>query len=147
MLLDEILTAERAGRIKLEPFTYSAQFPIAAFLAGATLGINVNIQADSDFVWRYTTLVAFSAAGVLVVAPDYTIAFSDTGAGRNMQDQAIHVACCTGTAQLPYILPEPKRLAAASVLIVTMTNIGGPAALAYVTLGGFKVYEIAGFAR
>lgn len=147
MLLDEILTAERAGRIKLEPFNYSAQFPIAAFLAGATLAVNVAIQNDSDFVWRYTTLVSWSAAGVLVVAPDYTIAFNDTGAGRNMQDQAIHVNCITGNGQFPYILPEPRRLAAASVLIVTMTNVGGPAALAYVTLSGFKVYALSAYVR
>jgi hypothetical protein len=147
MLLDKLLQLERLGRVSLEPFTYSAVFPIAAFVGGATLAVNVNIQGDSDFAWRYTTLAAYTAINVPQVAPDYTIAFADTGSGRNLQDQAIHVSLCTGTAQLPYILPEPYRLAAASVLIVTMTNTGGVPALAQVALGGFKIYALQGYNR
>lgn len=148
MLLDDLLAQSRGGRISMEPFTYSAVFPIALFVAGATVPININIQNDSDFIWRYTTLSAYTAANVPQVAPDYTVSFFDTGSGRNMQDQAIHVSCCTGTALLPYILPEPKRIAAASVLTVTLTNVvGGVAALVTVVLGGFKVFAVQTFNR
>ena len=138
MLLDDLLAQSRAKRITLEPFSYSAIFPLAAFLGGVTLPININIQNDSDFIWRYTTLSAYTAANVPQVAPDYFISFFDTGSGRNLQDQAIHVSCCTGTAQLPYILPEPKKISAGSVLVVTLQNTGGVAALATVVLAGFK---------
>jgi len=147
MLLDDLLSQERAKLIQLQPFAYTALFPIAGFVAGAVLAINVPINNDSDFVWRYTTLTAMSAAGVPVVVPDYTVQFFDTGSGRNFQDQPRHVLNCMGTAQLPYILPEPLRIAAASILIVTMTNIGGPAALAYVELSGMKVFNLSGYAR
>jgi hypothetical protein len=147
MLLDDLFLQSRAGKISMEPFTYSAIFPIAAFVAGAVIPININIQNDSDFVWRYTILSAYTAPNVPQVAPDYFVTFFDTGSGRNAQDQAIHVACCMGTAQLPYILPEPKRLAAGAVLTVTMANVGGVAALATVVLAGFKIYNLATFNR
>ena len=147
MLLDDLLIASRAKRIELVPFTYSAVFPIATFTAGATLAINVPINNDSDFCWRYTTLSAYTAINVPQVAPDYTISFFDTGSGRNDQDQAIHVSCVTGTALLPYVLPEPRKIAAGSVLTVTMTNVGGVAALAQVVLNGFKIYTLQGYNR
>jgi len=147
MLLDDLLSKERAGLIQLQPFSYSAVFPLAVFVAGAVIPINININNDSDFVWRYTMLTAMSAAGVPVVVPDYSIQFFDTGSGRQFQDQPRHVLNCTGTAQLPYILPEPLRIAAASILVVTMTNIGGPAALAYVDLAGMKVFSLSGYVR
>lgn len=147
MLLDDLLAQSRGGKISLEPFEYSAVFPIATFVAGATISININIQNDSDFVWRYTTLAAFTAPNVPQVAPDYTVSFFDTGSGRNLQDQAIHVSCVTGTAQLPFILPEPKRISSGSVLVVTLTNVGGVAALAQVVLGGMKVYSVASYNR
>ncbi len=147
MFLDDLLTETRAGRVKLQPFTYSAVFPIATFTGGATLAINIAIQNDSDFCWRYTTLAAYTGANVPQVAPDYLISFFDTGSGRSDQDQAIHVANVTGTAQLPYILPEPRQIAAGSVLTVTMTNTGGVAALAQVALAGFKIFSASKYTR
>jgi hypothetical protein len=148
MLLDQILQQARAGEVDLQGFTYSAVFPIANFLAGATVTINVPINADSDFIWRYTIHSGWSAANTPVIAPDWTITFFDSGSGRNLQDQALHISCCSGTAQLPYVLPEPYRLASSSVLAVTMTNnAAGPACIAYVTFGGFKVYNLKSYSR
>jgi hypothetical protein len=147
MLLDDLLQASRAGKIELDPFTYSAQFPITTFIGGATVPINISINADSDFVIRYTNLAAWSAAGVPVVTPDYTLIFFDTGSGRNLQDQAIHVATVTGTGQLPFIWPEPKLIKGNSTLVVTLTNLTAIPALAYVTLSGFKVFYLANYNR
>jgi hypothetical protein len=147
MLLDDLLLESRAGKIQLEGFTYSAQFPIATFIGGAVLPVQVPINNDSDFIWRYTTLAAYTAANVPQVDPDYLISFFDNASGRNMQDQPIHVSCVTGTAQMPYILPEPKRIASGAVLTVTLNNIGGVAANAYVTLCGFKVFNLQSYQR
>lgn len=147
MLLDDIRMEERAGRVSLEPFKYSAQFPLATFVVNAIIPVNVQINADSDFIWRYTTWNAFSAAGVAVAVPDVTVTFFETGAGRNMQDQAVHLLSCAGTAQLPYVLPEPKRLQAASVLTVTATNLGPANMLMYLTFHGYKLFKVARYER
>lgn len=147
MLLDDLRLQERAGRVLLDPFTYSAQFPLATFLVNATLAVNVQINSDSYFVWRYTAFAGFSAAGTPVAVPDVTVSFFETGAGRNLQDQALHLLTCTGTGQLPYVLPEPKKLEASSVLTVTATNLGPAAMLGYFTFSGFKVFDVKNYSR
>lgn len=148
MILDDLRELERSKRVLLQYFTYSTQFPAATFLAGATITNNVSIQNDSDFLWRYTMLTSYSAAGVFVPAPDMLISFSDTGSGRNLQDIPNHVGNVTGTAQLPYVLPEPFLITAGSILNVTLTNnAAGPAALVSVSLGGFKVFHLQGYQR
>jgi hypothetical protein len=148
MLLDDLLMDSRAKKITLTPFTYSAVFPIAVFLPGVAIPININIQSDSDFIWRYTTLSAYTAPNVPAVAPDYYLSFFDTASGSNYQDQPIHVACCTGTGILPYILPEPVCFKANAIVTVTMLNVaGGVAALATVVLGGFKVKSLTPYTR
>ena len=53
-----------AGKIRLRAFTYQAIFPIGTFVAGVTLSINIQINNDADFLIRYTTLAAYTAAGV-----------------------------------------------------------------------------------
>lgn len=147
MLLDDLLQAARAGKVELDPFTYSAQFPIATFVGGATIPVNISINADSDFVLRYSNLASFSAAGTPVVTPDYTITLFDTGSGRNLQDQALHVSTVTGSGILPYIWPEPKLIKANSTLVVTLTNLTAVAALTYVSLIGFKVFYLSSYNR
>jgi hypothetical protein len=147
MLLDDVLAASRAGKVEIDPFNYSAIFPLATFTAGAVVPVNIPITSDSDFVCRYTNLAAFSAPGVPVVLPDYTLTLFDTGSGRSMQDQAMHVSLVTGNGNLPYIWPEPKLIKGSSVLVVTLANLTAVAALAYVLLGGFKIFYVSGYSR
>lgn len=147
MLMDKLRAAANAGQIELFPFSYSAIFPLATFIVGATLPVNVNINNEADFVIRQSMLTAYSAPGVFVPAPDLTVSLFDTGSGRNWQDQPQHVSNVLGTGQLPFLWPEPVRLTGGSVLTVTMTNLGPAAMLAYVTFSGMKIYLKPGYQR
>ena len=147
MILDDIVAASRAKRVEVDYFAYSAQFPIAAFVGGAVVPINLPINNDSDFLIRYSAIASYSAVGVPVVNPDYLVTIFDTGSGRNLQDQALHVQTCMGSALLPYIFPEPKFVKAGSVLAVTLINRTPLAADVWITLSGFKVYYLANYNR
>lgn len=148
MILDELRDLERAKKVNLVYFNYSAVFPIATFLAGVTLPVNVPINNDSDFLWRFSTLAAFSAPGVIIPVPDMLVSYSDSGSGRNLQDQPQHVLNVCGTAQLPFVLPEPYLITAGSTLGVALTNNAlGPAALVNMTFSGFKVQYLNGYSR
>jgi hypothetical protein len=148
MLLDDLLAASRSGKVEIDPFDYSAFFPIATFVGGATnIPINTPINADSDFVVRYVNIAAFSAVGVPVATPDYLVQFVDTGSGRNLQDNPQHVLNIMGTAQLPFIWPEPKLLKGNSVLQTLLTNRTIVAADVFITFCGFKVFYVQSFTR
>lgn len=147
MLLDELFQKARAGEIELDPFFITAQFPVATFIVGATIPINITINADSDYIIRNSMLVAYTAAPAFVVNPNYTCTIFDTGSGRNLQDQAVHVNAIFGNGQFPYVWPEPKQIKAASVLTVTLTNADTAAANVFVTFGGFKVFQVAKYTR
>lgn len=147
MLMQNLWEQSKAGIIELDPFDYSAFFPIATFTAGATLPINVNINADSDFVIRYGMIAAYAAGPAFVVNPFYTVTLFDTGSGRALMDQAIHAGSIFGDGRLPFIWPEPKLIKASSVVVVTLTNGDAAAANVFVTFGGFKVFHLSSYQR
>ncbi len=147
MLMDEIVNASRAKELELDPFFYSAVFPLALFGVGAVLPINVPINADSDFIMRYLDMAAYSAPGVPLLNPDFDIVIFDSSSGRNLMDQPIHVQTILGTGQLPFILPEPKLIKGGGTLIITLTNNDAVAALVHITLCGFKAFRVSGYNR
>ncbi len=147
MLMDQILAESRAGRIQLDPFIYSIQFPVATFVVGATLSLNIPIQADSDFIIRYSTFAAYTGPGVLAPTPEYMLTLFDSGAGRTLQDQPLPILTMLGTAQLPYIWPEPRRLAASSNFNITLTNNDAAPADVWIAFGGFKIFTLQSYAR
>jgi hypothetical protein len=145
MLLDKISRAYNLGQVDPDFFTYDALWNTLG--GAATVTVNIPVQADSDFVLRALALEAYSGVGVLVVAPDYMITIFDSGSGRSLMNQPVHVGNITGTAQLPFILPEAKLIAAASVLQVTLINNTAVAAVVHVDLIGFKLFYKPGYAR
>lgn len=142
MLLEELYLLSRQGAVELDPFTYTATWNTLAASAAGT-AVNISINADSDFVIRYGMLSAYSAAGVLVEDPDYLIRIFDTGAGRNFEDAQAHVRNYFGTAQRPFVWPEPKLVRGSSVLTLTLTNNTATAARVDVSFGGLKVFKFA----
>lgn len=138
MILDDLRQLCSAGKIRLRTFTYNAVFPIATFVAGATITVNIQINNDADFLIRYTTLAAYSAAGVFVVNPDYLLSIIDLGSGLNLQDVGCHVNNCCGDARWPYVWPEPYRASAGGTLSVTLQN-NAPTALATLSFHGYKI--------
>jgi hypothetical protein len=140
-LMDEIKAACAAGAIEIESFDYTVEFTLAALLAGATITNPINIQNDSDFVVRQGQYTVWSAATVFVVNPDINISLFDTGSGRNWQDVPLPILNKFGTAQLPFLWPEPKLVKGGSVIQITATNRHAIALQAYLTLSGFKVFS------
>lgn len=137
--------AQVARRIELDLFFYNAIFnPLGA---GATANVGVPITNDSDFILDALNLVSYSAVGILVPNPDYQIAIADTGSGRNLQDQPVHVANITGTGQLSFILPEPKLFKGSATILVTLVNNTAVAAKVDVTLIGRKIFYLGNFTR
>lgn len=147
MLMDELFEQSRAGALELDPFFYTAYFPIGTFIAGAALPINITINADSDFVIRNSMGVAYTAGPVFALFPNYTLTMFDTGSGRNLMDQATPFVNIMGNGQLPFIWSEPKLIAASSVLTITMTNNEAAAADVWLTFGGFKVFKLRTYNR
>ena len=115
--------AARGNKVIIDQFTYTATFINLG--VAATTPANVNISADSDFLWEKTVLTVMTVVNVLNVAPDLLVSFIDTGSSRNLQDFPIHVMNCAGSAQLPFILPEAKLLRGNGGLQVTCQNLSG----------------------
>ena len=137
--------AQVARRIELDLFYYSAIFNTLGANATATIG--VPITNDSDFVLDAVNIISYSAAGIVVPLPDYQIALADTGSGRNLQDQPIHVGNVSGTGQLSFILPEPKIFKGSATIQVTLVNNTAVAAKVDVALIGRKIFYLGGFTR
>jgi len=138
MILDDIRQLTASKKYRLRAFTYSAQFPIATFLAGQTLTVNIQINNDADFLIRQTTFAAYTAGGVVANNPDYYLTIVDLGSGLNLQDIGVHVSNCTGDGMWPYIWPEPYRVPAGSTIACTLQNIA-PTALANLSFQGYKI--------
>jgi hypothetical protein len=138
--------AARAKKIVVDSFTYTATWlPLAG---NAVTPITIPISADSDFLWMETCLTAFTAINVLDPNPDLLMAFTDTGSGRNLQDNPVHINNIIGNGQWPYVLPEPKLLIGAGGLQVTLTN-NTAVAKARVDLAiiGIKIFYISSYNR
>jgi hypothetical protein len=145
MILDDIGRAQRLKKVEADHFIYTATWNTLG--ANAVTPVNVPIQNDSDFIIRWLALCAYTAAGTALANPDYLVTIFDTGSGRQFQDQMVHVSNTFGTAQWPFVLPEPKLVKGGSVIQVTLTNNTAVAARVDVALIGFKLFYLAGFTR
>lgn len=151
-ILEDLYARQRARELELDHFFYSASF--GSIAPAATTPVNTSIQADSDFLVRYITSAHRLAAGTISPSPALLISFSDTGSGRNWQDQPLDLCTvCGGNAtpngSLVYILPEPKLISGGSVITTTLTNFdtGITFATNRVTFHGEKIFYFRRFQR
>ncbi len=142
-MIDE---AARARRVLLDSFTYVANWVNLGALG--QVQVNIPISADSDFLWMESSGTVMTAANVLDPAPDMTLQFTDTGSGRNLQDNPVHWLTVVGNGAWPYILPEPKLLIGNGALAITLTDLANVAkARIHLSLIGVKVFYIKGYDR
>ena len=129
-----------AKQIVQEYFNYSVEF--LALVHATTVTNNITIQADADFIIAKTMMDARTAAASTNQPTPYgTVLLIDTGSGRQLMDIPCALTVYFGNAQNPYILPQAKRIAAASTLQVQVTN--KESATDYdlrLTFSGFKQY-------
>lgn len=126
--IDQFLPANRRGRDK-QFFTYSLDFTGSNVLgvsgaASGTVTLGITVQSDSDFlIFNFNRVVQDTANTIFLAACDATILVTDTGAGRQLMDRAVHVENLCGTAQFPGVLPYPYFVNRAGTLNVTLASL------------------------
>jgi len=146
MLLDELYAQSRGGKLAVQPFVYVFTWNTLAASAAAQQ-VTTNISNDADFIVRAVTGKAYSAAGVPVVDPDYLIQFQDLGSGRNFQSATMHWGNVVGTAENPYMMPEPWLVYGGGSVVATLTNNTALAARVDLSFNGYKVKYLSGYSR
>jgi hypothetical protein len=87
------------GLVYMDEFTYSAAWitgTTTALGASATVDVQVQINSDSDFIAQQYNLTAWTALDTILVSPDYLITLIRSGSGRELMNQAQHVANFAG---------------------------------------------------
>lgn len=123
------------------PFSYVMSFASLASKSVNNVG-TLQIQADSDFLVVETAYAAIDQTTVLDVAADGLIQLTDSGSGSNLFSSAIPLSTWFGTAQLPFLLPQPKLLSANATITGSLsTNTLANATSFYLAFHGMKVYK------
>jgi hypothetical protein len=138
-------------KVRYEPYTYNAVYWTTGagnnLAAGAAnVPFNVNIQSDADFLiinqtYSCNQLNAARTTAAFPV-PNITVLLTDTGTSATMMDQPVPVEHIFGTAQFPYILPQPKLMLAKATLQVLATNFDAAAGYNLrLSFNGVKLYR------
>lgn len=127
-------------------YVYNAVFGSLAAAAVATA--NINIQADADFKIQKVTVFSELAGAAQTdstrVIPLLTVQLTDTGSGRQLMDAQVPISNIAGTGQIPFILSQPKIIAARSVFEVNITNVsaGTTYANTWISFIGVKMFQV-----
>jgi len=106
-------------------FTYARDFTAAGVLAaGATLGLGIGINGDADFlVVSSTRVVTLTDNTTFIAQAPILVNITDSGSGRNLSDQFIHIESYFGTGQEPKYWDMTKVIPANSTITLTLQNL------------------------
>jgi len=106
-------------------YQYVADF--GTITTGTTKTANVNIETDAEFIVDKITYFGTVGGAAQTkesrVVPLVEISLNDTGSGRNLQNLPVPLDCMAGTAELPFVLPVPRKFKPNATITVTATNI------------------------
>ncbi len=145
-LLDSLDRLAQETSIVRFPYSYNAVF--AAIAPAGTATVNIAIDAAAPFLIVNQTYEANVTAGAAQTSgtfcyPNMTILLTDTSSNRQMMDVGVPVVNLFGNGQFPYVLPEPKLMAANSVLQVTATSFeAANSPVLRLTFNGYKLYSL-----
>lgn len=145
-LNDALQSLENEASIVRFPYTYNAVF--AAIAPAGTATVNIAIDAAAPFLIVNQTFEANVTAGAAQLSgtfcyPNISVTLTDTGSNRQMMDVATPVVSIFGNGQFPYILPEPKLMAANSVLQVTAVSFeAANSPVLRLSFNGYKLYSL-----
>lgn len=115
---------------------------------GSPINNNIQIEADADFelmkLTYYATLHGKTPPFSTSDIPELTLQIVDSGAGRQLFNQAIPFESIAGKeAGLPFILPQPRLFTAKSTIQITVASISAASQYdnIFVNLIGRKVFE------
>jgi hypothetical protein len=144
-VVDALETARQEGYVKTKWFTYN-RTENAVTVSGVT--DNFQISNVSDFLLWYINGTVFQPAGTNIPNPDLLLLLTDSNAGWQFSDFSTHWGQIVGTAQNPFILPDPRLLEANSSVQMQITNqTGGTLAQVNLCLSGLQVFYYGGFTR
>lgn len=147
----EVLAREAMlqGLVYLDEFAYSAAWltgTTTALGASATQDVQIQINSDSDFIALEYNLTAWTALDTILVSPDYLITLIRSGSGRELMNQAQHVANFAGnyrsvSACLPGRMPISSLYTGNLTVTVRLQNRTVTAANRVdFAMRGFKVF-------
>lgn len=125
-------------------FTFGIDFLNIAAAGGTATGTFL-VPSDSDFLIVALTGTEVDPAdeGLVIVSAPLTIAITDSGSGRQLQNRAQAYPNIVGTGQLPAFMPYPKFIDRSSEVSATIVN-NDPTQAARVRLSfiGFKIFDM-----
>ena len=126
-------------------YTYSIE--IASIASSASATGQISIDSDSDFVWEKSSYFADVAGAAQTdankVVPLVTVAITDSGSGRNLQNIPVPIDTIGGRAGLPFLIPSPRVFVANSNITMVFSNYSAATTyenLYYVFIGYKKFY-------
>lgn len=134
--------------IETDFYTYS--FNVSSIAPAATALDSISIQANASFVVVKSTYWVDNAAASQTestrLIPLVTVALTDSGSGRNLQNAAVPLPNIAGTAELPFVWPQQRLLMASSTVTAQFVNFDAAVTYTnlYLTLIGFQVFEYGG---
>lgn len=138
------LNKEFRGLLK-DYFVYAKDWRGTTVLpAGGTLALNITINGDSHFECVSTCrIVTLTDDTTFIAQAPILVRIEDTGSGRIVSDQPLHIENWFGTAEQPKYWDMPKLYPANSTITLTLQNLD--AANAYnvqLAFHGFKIFGI-----
>ena len=146
-LMEALNEEVQAGNIKLNFFVLNRLF--LAVAPGTPAPQNFQIPNNLDYLLCYINGAVFQPAGTIIPAPDIDINLTDNSTGWLFSDQVVNWVQIVGTAQEPFILPEPKLIPSNTSININLTNNTAAVTFARVNLAfvGLQVYYLRNFSR
>lgn len=128
-------------RFTVDHYIYSAE--VVNIAAGATLTSNIQIEANSNFVWVKSSFAA-SASGALTDSPLVKMQIVDSGSGLNLQNIPTELTSLAGSRGLPLVLPQEREFNANSNVQFVFNNYSGAVTYEHVTIAliGYKKFYL-----
>lgn len=138
--------------ISVTAFSYNT--PVKTLLPGQSATVSVQIDTDADFVLTkmacgYSKLVIDPEGTPKNVYPfeaqrnalPVLVNIKDSGDSKDWNKNPVFLSSISGTGELPYIMPTPRRIRATSMITFTLENVSDIEIHdLQIMLGGSKCY-------
>ena len=141
----KVFTDPKGNRWTQDYYTYLFNAG-AALAAAANATAVVPVEADSTFVLvkmaYFADIAGAAQTDSTFVVPLVTVSITDTGSGRNLQQNPVPIDAIAGRGQLPFVLPVPREFQANSSIQCTFSNFSAATTYANLRLMliGYKKY-------
>ena len=140
--MNAALNAQGQASANVKKVFYAYTFILSSIASGSVTTVNVQIQADADFLVQAISQQSF-VANLIVTNPETLIQITDTGSGTTFFDQPTAIGCVTGDGKFPFLMPVPRLVTANSVLTLSFNNLSSTGNQStYINWLGRKLYKM-----